>query len=73
LAGLFTDDWKLIQNTFNKIEPGGLMVNDVYTFQVDHMPYGGVNNSGFGCEGLHCAIEEMTEMKLLMEHQRDTE
>jgi acyl-CoA reductase-like NAD-dependent aldehyde dehydrogenase len=41
------------------------MVNDVSTFRVDHMPYGGVKDSGAGREGLRYAIEEMTELKLL--------
>jgi acyl-CoA reductase-like NAD-dependent aldehyde dehydrogenase len=41
------------------------MVNDVSTFRVDHMPYGGVKDSGQGREGLRYAIEEMTELKLL--------
>jgi acyl-CoA reductase-like NAD-dependent aldehyde dehydrogenase len=70
-AGLFTNDWNLIQTAFDRIEVGGLMVNDVSTFRVDHMPYGGVKQSGMGREGLRYAIEEMTEMKLLMFHQRD--
>ncbi|MFN8565847.1 MAG: aldehyde dehydrogenase family protein, partial [Anaerolineae bacterium] len=69
-AGIFTNDWNLIQKAFDQIEVGGLMVNDVSTFRVDHMPYGGVKQSGFGREGLRYAIEEMTEMKLLMFHQR---
>ncbi len=69
-AGLFTNDWNLIQTAFDQIEVGGLMVNDVSTFRVDHMPYGGVKQSGMGREGLRYAIEEMTEMKLLMFHQR---
>lgn len=70
-AGLFTNDWNLVQTAFNDIEVGGLMVNDVSTFRVDHMPYGGVKASGFGREGLRYAIEEMSEMKLLMYHRRD--
>jgi acyl-CoA reductase-like NAD-dependent aldehyde dehydrogenase len=41
------------------------MVNDVFPYSVDHMPYGGVKRSGFGREGLRYAIEEMTELKLL--------
>ena len=41
------------------------MINDVPTFRVDHMPYGGVKLSGFGREGVKYAIEEMTEMKLV--------
>ena len=69
-AGLFTNDWQLIQTAFDRIEVGGLMVNDVSTFRVDHMPYGGVKHSGFGREGLRYAIEEMTEMKLMMVNNR---
>jgi glyceraldehyde-3-phosphate dehydrogenase (NADP+) len=69
-AGMFTNDVNLIQTAFNEIEVGGLMINDVSTFRVDHMPYGGVKASGFGREGLRYAIEEMTEMKLLMVNHR---
>src|SRR4051794_39274920 len=64
-AGLFTYDMRVIDAAFDAIEVGGLMVNDVSTFRVDHMPYGGVKQSGFGREGLRYAVEEMTEMKLL--------
>ncbi len=69
-AGLFTYDTRIIQEAFDEIEVGGLMVNDVSTFRIDHMPYGGVKHSGFGREGLRYAIEEMTEMKLLTRNQR---
>jgi len=64
-AGLFTNNLNLVQTAFDQLEVGGLMVNDVSTFRVDHMPYGGVKQSGFGREGLRYAIEEMSEMKLL--------
>ena len=64
-AGLFTKNWDVIQDAFNGIEVGGLMINDVSTFRVDHMPYGGVKDSGQGREGLRYAIAEMTELKLL--------
>ncbi|MEP6813558.1 MAG: aldehyde dehydrogenase family protein [Actinomycetota bacterium] len=64
-AGLFTHDLRVIDEAFDRIEVGGLMVNDVSTFRIDHMPYGGVKSSGAGREGLRYAIEEMTEMKLL--------
>jgi len=64
-AGLFTNDWNVIHTAFEDIEVGGLMINDVSTFRVDHMPYGGVKQSGAGREGLRYAIEEMSEMKLL--------
>lgn len=69
-AGLFTHDWRIIQDAFENIEVGGLMINDVPTFRIDHMPYGGVKQSGFGREGLRYAIEEMSEMKLLTLNNR---
>jgi acyl-CoA reductase-like NAD-dependent aldehyde dehydrogenase len=69
-AGLFTDNLKVIQAAFDGIEVGGLMINDVATFRIDPMPYGGVKDSGFGREGMKYAIEEMTEMKLLTFNQR---
>jgi acyl-CoA reductase-like NAD-dependent aldehyde dehydrogenase len=64
-AGLFTNDMRLVDAAFDRIEVGGLMINDVSTYRVDHMPYGGVKRSGFGREGLRYAIEEMKELKLL--------
>jgi acyl-CoA reductase-like NAD-dependent aldehyde dehydrogenase len=69
-AGLFTHDTRVIQAAIDGIEVGGLIVNDVPTFRVDHMPYGGVKLSGFGREGLRYAIEEMTEMKLVAYNHR---
>lgn len=69
-AGLFTNDWRLVEDAFDAIEVGGLMINDVSTFRIDHMPYGGVKASGFGREGLRYAIEEMTEMRLLTFNRR---
>jgi acyl-CoA reductase-like NAD-dependent aldehyde dehydrogenase len=64
-AGIFTRDLGVVEQAFEGIDTGGLMVNDVSTFRVDHMPYGGVKDSGAGREGLRYAIEEMTELKLL--------
>lgn len=69
-AGLFTNDLRIVDEAFDRLEVGGLMVNDVSTFRVDHMPYGGVKRSGFGREGLRYAIEEMTELKLLTYNRR---
>jgi acyl-CoA reductase-like NAD-dependent aldehyde dehydrogenase len=70
-AGIFTRDWPTIRRAFDEIEVGGLVVNDVPTFRIDHMPYGGVKQSGFGREGVRYAIEEMTELKLLALNERD--
>jgi acyl-CoA reductase-like NAD-dependent aldehyde dehydrogenase len=65
-AGLFTNDMRQILRAFEAIEVGGLIVNDVSGFRVDHMPYGGVKQSGLGREGVRYAIEEMTEIRLLV-------
>jgi glyceraldehyde-3-phosphate dehydrogenase (NADP+) len=64
-AGIFTHDDRVIQAAIDGIDAGGIIVNDSSTFRVDHMPYGGVKQSGFGREGLRYAIDEMTEMKLV--------
>jgi glyceraldehyde-3-phosphate dehydrogenase (NADP+) len=64
-GGLFTNDLRVVERAFDSIDVGGLMVNDVSTYRIDHMPYGGVKSSGAGREGLRYAIEEMTELKLL--------
>src|SRR5437868_2159067 len=64
-AGLFTNDVRLIFRAYDELEVGGLIVGDVPTFRIDHMPYGGVKDSGLGREGLRYAIEEMTEPRLL--------
>jgi acyl-CoA reductase-like NAD-dependent aldehyde dehydrogenase len=65
-AGIFTHDERIITEAIDGIDAGGIVVNDTSTFRVDHMPYGGVKQSGFGREGLRYAIEEMTEMKLVV-------
>lgn len=65
-AGIFTNDAHLIFHAYEKLEVGGLIVNDVPTFRIDHMPYGGVKDSGLGREGIRYAMEEMTERKLLV-------
>ena len=65
-AGVFTNQLDKVMRAFNRLEVGGVVINDVPTFRVDNMPYGGVKDSGFGREGLKYSIEEMTEMKLLV-------
>jgi acyl-CoA reductase-like NAD-dependent aldehyde dehydrogenase len=64
-AGLFTRDFTRITRAFETLEVGGLMIGEVPSFRIDHMPYGGVKDSGLGREGLRYAIEEMTEPRLL--------
>lgn len=65
-SGIFTQNVNRIMKAFEKVEVGGLQVNDVSTFRVDQMPYGGVKGSGVGREGPAYAIEEMTEMRLMV-------
>jgi acyl-CoA reductase-like NAD-dependent aldehyde dehydrogenase len=69
-AGIFTRDAKLLFQAFDELEVGGLLAGDVPSFRIDHMPYGGVKDSGLGREGLRYAIEEMTEPKLLVMNLR---
>jgi acyl-CoA reductase-like NAD-dependent aldehyde dehydrogenase len=65
-AGLFTNDMRRILRAFELVEVGGLVINDVPGYRVDHAPYGGVKESGHGREGVRYAIEEMTELRLLV-------
>ena len=65
-AGVFTRDVKLIMDAWERIDVGGLQVNSASTFRVDHMPYGGIKASGYGREGIKYAIEDMTELRLMV-------
>jgi acyl-CoA reductase-like NAD-dependent aldehyde dehydrogenase len=65
-AGLFTRDAGLLFKAYEELQVGGVVVCDVPTFRIDHMPYGGTKDSGIGREGLRYAIEEMTERKILV-------
>lgn len=64
-AGIYTRDIHKALKAADELEVGGVMINDIPTFRVDHMPYGGVKESGFGREGIKYAVEEMTELKLI--------
>jgi acyl-CoA reductase-like NAD-dependent aldehyde dehydrogenase len=65
-AGIYTDNIHTALMAAEKLHVGGVLINDIPTFRVDHMPYGGVKESGTGREGLKYAVEEMTEMKLVV-------
>jgi acyl-CoA reductase-like NAD-dependent aldehyde dehydrogenase len=65
-AGVFTNDAKLLFTAFEELQVGGVIGGDMSSFRIDHMPYGGVKESGIGREGLRYAIEEMTEPRLLV-------
>ena len=63
-AGVFTHSLEHALQAFESIEAGGVIINDVPTYRIDHMPYGGVKDSGLSREGLRYAIEDMTEPRL---------
>ena len=65
-AGIFTRDIYKIQKAWDTLEVGGVVIGDVPSWRVDHMPYGGVKESGLGREGIRFAIEDMTETRLLV-------
>jgi len=65
-AGIFTNDIKTAFKAIDGLETGGVMVNEMPTFRVDQMPYGGLKLSGTGREGPKFAVEEMTELKTVM-------
>ncbi|ABN56492.1 MULTISPECIES: aldehyde dehydrogenase family protein [Methanoculleus] len=65
-AGIFTHDSRRIAQAFEELRVGGLVVNDISTFRMDHAPYGGVRGSGIGREGPKYAIEEMTEERMMI-------
>jgi acyl-CoA reductase-like NAD-dependent aldehyde dehydrogenase len=65
-AGIFTRDLARALRAYAQLEVGAVLVNQVPTFRVENMPYGGIKDSGFGREGLRYAMEEMTELKSLI-------
>ncbi|HEX2712519.1 MAG TPA: aldehyde dehydrogenase family protein, partial [Candidatus Acidoferrales bacterium] len=65
-AGVFTREVQAIFQAFEKLQVGGVMINEVPAYRVDHMPYGGSKDSGLGREGARYAIEEMTERRALV-------
>jgi acyl-CoA reductase-like NAD-dependent aldehyde dehydrogenase len=65
-TGVFTNDLAGAWRAFGELEVGGVIVNDIPTYRIDHMPYGGVKDSGLGREGLRWAIEDMTELRIMV-------
>ena len=65
-TGVFTNDLAHGWQAFNQLEVGGVIINDVPTYRIDHMPYGGVKDYGLGREGLRWSIEDMTELRLMV-------
>jgi acyl-CoA reductase-like NAD-dependent aldehyde dehydrogenase len=65
-AGIFTDSLAHAHEAWDELDVGGVVINDVSSFRVDNMPYGGVKDSGIGREGVRYAIEDMTELRLMV-------
>jgi acyl-CoA reductase-like NAD-dependent aldehyde dehydrogenase len=65
-TGVFTNDLARSWQAFEELEVGGVVINDVPMYRIDHMPYGGVKDSGQGREGLRWAIEDMTELRIMV-------
>ena len=65
-AGVFTRDLYRAYRAWDVLEVGGVIIGDVPSWRVDHMPYGGVKDSGLGREGIRFAIEDMTELRMLV-------
>jgi acyl-CoA reductase-like NAD-dependent aldehyde dehydrogenase len=63
---VFTNSQKDVDYAFNNLQVGGVILNDMPTFRADHMPYGGVKDSGFGREGVRYAMLEMMEPRILV-------
>lgn len=64
-AGVYTQNLNKMLYAWDHLHVGGVIINDVPTFRVDNMPYGGVKDSGLGREGIHSAIRDMQEERLL--------
>ncbi len=65
-AGIFTTDIYKAHRAWDRLEVGGVVIGDVPSWRVDHMPYGGVKDSGLGREGIRFSMEDMTEIRLLV-------
>jgi acyl-CoA reductase-like NAD-dependent aldehyde dehydrogenase len=69
-AGIFTRDIFKVLDAWDGLDVGGVVVNDVPSYRVDNMPYGGVKDSGLGREGIRFAMEDMTEIRNLVIRRR---
>ena len=65
-AGIFTRDLYRAQQAWDELDVGGVVIGDIPSWRVDHMPYGGVKDSGLGREGIRWAMEDMTELRLMV-------
>ena len=69
-AGIFTNDIRKAHLAWDRLEVGGVIINDIPSWRADQMPYGGVKDSGLGREGLRWAMEDMSELRLMVVRER---
>ena len=69
-AGIFTNDLRKAMRAWDELDVGGVVINDVPSFRVDNMPYGGMKDSGVGREGVKFAMDEMTEPRMLVMREK---
>ena len=69
-AGIFTEHLDRALAAWHELDVGGVILNDIPTWRIDPMPYGGVKDSGLGREGIRASVHEMTEVRLLVVNQR---
>ncbi|MBA3416984.1 MAG: aldehyde dehydrogenase family protein, partial [Chloroflexia bacterium] len=72
-AGVFTNNLERALTAWENVEAGGVIINDIPTYRIDHMPYGGVKDSGLSREGLRYAIEDMTEPRLMVMNRLESQ
>lgn len=69
-AGVFTEHLDRVMDAWRELDVGGVIVNDIPTWRIDPMPYGGVKDSGLGREGIRASVHEMTEVRLMVINER---
>jgi acyl-CoA reductase-like NAD-dependent aldehyde dehydrogenase len=69
-AGIFTEHLDRAMDAWRELDVGGVIVNDIPTWRIDPMPYGGVKDSGLGREGIRSSVHEMTEVRLLVVNEK---
>lgn len=72
-AGVFTNNLERALAAYEAIDAGGVIINDIPSYRIDHMPYGGVKDSGLGREGIRYTMEDMTEPKLMVVNRLESQ
>jgi len=70
-AGVFSESHSFLQRMADQLDVGGVILNDIPTYRADHLPYGGVKDSGTGREGVRWAMEEFCQRKTVVSRRSD--